>query len=114
MEVDPTKFGRKSTPLVKNKSKLYLNNRDPGGVCATFVRARKSTHVSQFSVHTVSSCYNCCTHPRSTSRCMQILVCNRTVKLANYQLLILHVDLKIRHSRSVGYMVTNVPGICKN
>ena len=46
------------------------------GVRATFVRARKSKHVGQLSVHTVPRCYNCCTHPRSTSRNMRILICN--------------------------------------
>ena len=38
------------------------------GVCATFVRACKSMHGGQFSMHTVISCYNCCAYPRSTSR----------------------------------------------
>ena len=46
----------------------------PGRGCATFVRARKNTHDSQLSMHTVPGCYNCWMHPvLSVKHCYTVL-----------------------------------------
>jgi len=87
------------------------------GVRATSVRARKSMHVGHLSlsVHTVPGCYNCCVHPRSTSRCMLILICNHRMapllvdKVISQLLINFELTYKSQTvDRSSGNMVTNV------